>query len=256
MAKDGRFWPLLANSILYVQFVGLGEIFDHVLSKYMYFQNVGLSSIPIRLTSLIAPQSPNYMYFEIRSFTSTCTLKVYGVPTEWMLEMRDLSFKVASTCTWVKLHVSLKSEIHVLWLVHVVWPTWHSTFWSYESPKVHVVWVEKAYFWLYILINSRWVKPLAELGIGPQRYHPWAQLSPPTLGQTRSDWPCYGVVKVLFSDAFWEISDLADLSQVLRFPVVNIPGHTPELPALLQVNLGKLASEPRPIIHVHQGEHV
>jgi hypothetical protein len=64
------------------------------------------------------------------------------------------------------------------------------------------------------------------------------------------------VVKVLFSDAFWEISDLADLSQVLRFPVVNIPGHTPELPALLQVNLGKLASDPRPIIHVHQGEHV
>jgi hypothetical protein len=64
------------------------------------------------------------------------------------------------------------------------------------------------------------------------------------------------VVKVLFSDAFWEISDLADLSQVLRFPVVNVPGHTPELLALLQVNLEKLASDPRPIIHVHQGEHV
>ena len=39
---------------------------------------------------------------------------------------------------------------------------------SYESPKVHVVWVKKAHFWLYILNNSRWVKPLAELGIGLQ----------------------------------------------------------------------------------------
>lgn len=58
---------------------------------------------------------------------------------------------------------------------------------SYESPKVHVVWVKKAQFWLYILNNSRWVKPLAELVTGPARYHPWAQLSPPTLGQTLSD---------------------------------------------------------------------
>lgn len=127
---------------------------------------------------------------------------------------------------------------------------------SYESPKVHVVWVKKAQFWLYILNNSRWVKPLAELVTGPARYHPWAQLSPPTLGQTLSDWPWYAMVKVLFSDAFWEISDLADLSQGPGFLVANIPGHAPELLALLQSNLEKLASDPRPIIHVHGGEHV
>ncbi len=62
-------------------------------------------------------------------------------------------------------------------------------------------------------------------------------------------------VKVLFSDAFWEISDLVDLSQGPCFPVLNIPGHTPELLALIQSNLGKLASDTRPIIHVHVGEH-
>ena len=64
------------------------------------------------------------------------------------------------------------------------------------------------------------------------------------------------MVNVLFSDAFWGFSDLADLSQGPGFPVPNIPGHAPELLALLQSNLEKLASDPRPIIHVHGGEHV
>ena len=52
------------------------EKFHTFHPKYMYFQNVGLSLVSLGLTSLIAPQLPNYMYFEIRSFTSTCTLKV------------------------------------------------------------------------------------------------------------------------------------------------------------------------------------